>query len=102
MNDANEHTVMLPISLQIDRTSIRHSAYSLKVHCMIVFVCNSSGTKEVSIKESDCSSVLGAIVKYLNEGQLNTCADDIDRTMSADNGPALIYLINETNLYRYM
>jgi len=56
--------------------------------CMIVFVCNPSGTKEVSIKESDCSSVLGAIVKHLNEGQLNTCAGDIDRTMSADNEPA--------------
>ena len=70
--------------------------------CMIVFVCNSSGTKEVSIKESDCPSVLYAIVKYLHEGQLNTCAHDIDRTMSADNGPALIYPINETNLHRYM
>jgi len=57
-------------------------------HCMIVFVCNPSGTKEVSIKESDCSSLLGAIAKYLNEGQLNTCAGDIDRTMSADNEPA--------------
>ena len=57
-------------------------------HCMIIFICNSSGTKEVSIKESDCSSALRAIVKYINEGQLNTCASDIDRTMSADNGPA--------------
>jgi len=56
--------------------------------CMIIFICNSSGTKEVIVKESDCRTVLDAIVKYLNEGQLNTCAGDIDRTRSADNEPA--------------
>jgi len=46
-----------------------------------------SGTKEVIIKELDYSSVLNAIVKYLNESQLNTCADNIDRTMFTNNGP---------------
>ena len=56
--------------------------------CMIIFICNSSGTKEVTVKESDCPSVLAAIVRYLNEGQINTCAGDIDRTISSDNGPA--------------
>jgi len=56
--------------------------------CMIIFICTSSGTREVTVKESDCPSVFAAIVKYLSEGQLNTCAGDIDRTMSADNGPA--------------
>ena len=55
---------------------------------MIIFICNSSGTKEVTVKESHCQTVLGAIVKYFNEHQLNTCAGDIDRTMSADNEPA--------------
>ena len=44
--------------------------------------------KEVYVNESDCSSVLTAIVKCLNEGQFNTCASDIDRTISANDGPA--------------
>jgi len=44
--------------------------------------------KEATVKELDCSSVLAAIVKYLSEGQFNTCADDIDKAISADNGPA--------------
>ena len=56
--------------------------------CMIIFVCNPSGTKEVNVKESDCPSVLAAVVKYLNEGQINTCAGDIDRTIFTDNRPA--------------
>jgi len=66
------------------------STFSVLVEdrCMIIFICNSSGMKEVYVKESDCSSVLAAIVKYLNEGQFNTCAGDIDRTISASNGPA--------------
>ena len=44
--------------------------------------------KEVYVNESDCSSVLTAIVKCLNEGQFNTCASDIDRIISANDGPA--------------
>ena len=59
MTDANEHTVMLPTSLEIDRTLIRHSVSLLK----IVFICNLSGMKEA----------------YVNQTA---------HPLSADNGPA--------------
>jgi len=53
--------------------------------CMIVFICNSSGTKEIKVQKPDCPSVLATIVKYLNEGQSKACAGSIIRTTADDH-----------------
>ena len=52
--------------------------------CMIILICASSGTKMVKVKKSDCPTVLAAIVKYLNNGQLNVRASHIIKTVAPD------------------
>ena len=56
--------------------------------CMIIFICTSSGTKEVKVQKLDCPSVLATIVKHLNKGQSKDRAGRIIRTMADDHRAA--------------
>ena len=52
--------------------------------CMVVFICASSGTEMVKVEKADCLTVLAALVKYLNDGQLKARASRIIKTVAQD------------------
>lgn len=62
--------------------------------CMIVFICTSSGTKEVKVQKLDCPSVLATTVKYLNKSQPKARAGRITRTMADDHRVAFTLRTN--------
>ena len=56
----------------------------IEKNSMVIFICDSLGTKMVKVKKSKCLMVLAVIVEYLNGGQLKACASCIIRIVALD------------------